>query len=196
MITIRHANERPRTRLRWLDGHHSFSFGSHYDPNWNGFGPLVVINDDVIAPSGGFPEHPHDNMEIISYVVEGALAHKDSTGTQRTVTHGGVQRMTAGTGVTHSEHNDSGADPAHLLQIWLFPERRGLQPSYEQRAFDVRARPGEWVLVASRDGRDGSVTIHQGAEIGHPSTIQLDWAPGRASLGGTVRRDEVRILEL
>jgi len=165
MIHIRRADERGRTRLRWLDGRHTFSFGDYHDPQHMGFGTLRVLNDDIVAPGGGFDTHPHRDMEIVTVVLSGALRHRDSMGNGSVIRPGEVQRMTAGTGVFHSEHNASDAEPVHLLQIWILPERRGLTPSYEQRTFDTAARAGEWVLVASRDGADGSVTIHQDAAI-------------------------------
>jgi redox-sensitive bicupin YhaK (pirin superfamily) len=165
MITIRPANERGRTALDWLDSRHSFSFGDYYDPAHMGFRSLRVVNDDQIAPGAGFGTHPHRDMEIISYVVNGALEHRDSLGSGEVLRPGEVQRMTAGTGVLHSEFNPSPAEPTHLLQIWLLPERRGLTPGYEQKAYPDAERRGRWRLVASRDGRDGSVTIHQDAEL-------------------------------
>lgn len=165
MIRIRRAADRGRTRLPWLDGRHTFSFGEYHDPEHVRFGALRVINEDVVAPGGGFDTHPHSDMEIVTVVLEGALRHADSMGNGSVIRPGEVQRMTAGTGVLHSEHNASDTEPVHLLQIWIFPERRGLPPSYEQRSFDTATRPGEWVTVASPDGRDGSVTIHQDAEI-------------------------------
>jgi redox-sensitive bicupin YhaK (pirin superfamily) len=165
MITIRPANERGRTALDWLDSRHSFSFGDYYDPAHMGFRSLRVINDDQIAPGAGFGTHPHRDMEIISYVVSGALEHRDSLGSGEVLRPGEVQRMTAGTGVLHSEFNPSPAEPTHLLQIWLLPEQRGLTPGYEQKAYPDAERRGRWRLVASHDGRDGSVTIHQDAEL-------------------------------
>jgi redox-sensitive bicupin YhaK (pirin superfamily) len=165
MITIRPADERGRTALDWLDSRHSFSFGDYYDPAHMGFRSLRVINDDQIAPGAGFGAHPHRDMEIISYVVSGALEHRDSLGSGEVLRPGEVQRMTAGTGVLHSEFNPSPAEPTHLLQIWLLPERRGLTPGYEQKAYPDAERRGRWRLVASHDGRDGSVTVHQDAEL-------------------------------
>jgi redox-sensitive bicupin YhaK (pirin superfamily) len=165
MITVRHAAERGQTRLDWLDSWHSFSFGDYYDPDHNQFRSLRVLNDDKVAPGAGFGMHPHRDFEIVTYVVSGALEHKDSLGTGAVVRPGEVQRITAGTGVLHSEFNPSATEPVHLLQIWLTPERRGLTPSYEQKAFPEAGRRGQWRLVASRDGREGSVTIHQDAEV-------------------------------
>jgi redox-sensitive bicupin YhaK (pirin superfamily) len=165
MITVRPAAERGQTKLDWLDSWHSFSFGDYYDPGHNQFRSLRVLNDDKVAPGAGFGMHPHRDFEIVTYVVSGALEHKDSLGTGAVVRPGEVQRMTAGTGVLHSEFNPSATEPVHLLQIWLTPERRGLTPSYEQKAFLEADRRGQWRLVASRDGREGSVTIHQDAEV-------------------------------
>jgi redox-sensitive bicupin YhaK (pirin superfamily) len=165
MITVRPADERGRTALDWLDSRHTYSFGDYYDPRHMGFRSLRVLNDDHIAPGAGFGTHPHRDMEIISYVVRGALEHRDSLGTGEVLRPGEVQRMTAGTGVLHSEFNPSPTEPTHLLQIWLMPERRGLKPGYEQTAFPEAERRGRWRLVASRDGRDGSVTVHQDVEL-------------------------------
>ena len=165
MIRIRPANERGRTAIDWLDSWHSFSFGDYYDPTNLGFRSLRVINDDQVAPGAGFGMHPHRDMEIITYVVNGALEHRDSLGTGEVLRPGEVQRMTAGTGIRHSEFNPSPTEPVHLLQIWLLPERRGLTPGYEQKPFPEAQRRGRWRLVASRDGRDGSVTIHQDADV-------------------------------
>ena len=175
MIRVRRAEDRGRTRLPWLDGRHTFSFGGYVDPEHHHFRRLRVINDDVVAPGGGFDTHPHHDMEIVTVMLSGALRHQDSMGNGSVIRPGEIQRMTAGTGVLHSEHNASDTEPAHLLQIWIFPEERGLTPGYEQRAFDTAGRPGEWVTVASRDGREGSVTIHQDASI---HRAQLD--PGAA----------------
>jgi hypothetical protein len=171
MIRIRPANERGRTALEWLDSRHSFSFGDYYDPDNMGFRSLRVINDDQVAPGQGFGMHPHRDMEIITYVVNGALEHRDSLGTGEVLRPGEVQRMTAGTGIRHSEFNPSPTEPVHLLQIWLMPERRGLTPGYEQKAFPESERRGRWRLVASRDGRDGSVMMHQDADL---SVTQLE----------------------
>lgn len=165
MITIRRSEERGHENYRWLDTRHTFSFGNYYDPNHMGFGPLRVINDDRVAPGGGFPTHPHNNMEIISYVIDGAIEHKDSMGTGSIVRAGEFQRMTAGTGVAHSEFNPSDTDPLHFLQIWILPERRGLKPEYEQRGFSDEERRGRLRLVASRGGVDGSLHINQDARL-------------------------------
>ena len=165
MHSIRKAADRGHTRIDWLDSNHSFSFGHYYDPRFMGFGPLRVINDDIVAGGGGFATHPHANMEIISYVVEGALAHRDSLGNGSVIVPGDVQRMTAGTGIRHSEYNDSDDTPTRFLQIWILPETAGLTPGYEQRRFEAADKRDRLRLVASRDGRDGSVTIHQDADL-------------------------------
>jgi len=165
MIVRRPANERGRTKIGWLDSSHSFSFGDYYDPTHVDFRSLRVLNDDRVAAGQGFGMHPHRDMEIITYMLSGALEHKDSLGTGSVIRPGEVQRMSAGTGIRHSEFNPSPTDPAHLLQIWFTPERRGLEPGYEQKAFPEGERRNRWRLVASRDGRDGSVTIHQDAAM-------------------------------
>ena len=163
MITVRYGEERGRANLGWLDSRHSFSFADYFDPKHMGFGPLRVINEDRVAPGGGFPTHPHRDMEIVTWVLDGALEHRDSLGTGSVIRPGEVQRMSAGTGIRHSEINASKTSPVHLLQIWLLPERAGLPPSYEQRA--VAFGGDRLHLIASPDGRDGAVTIHQNAEI-------------------------------
>ncbi len=164
MITIRKANERGRTHLDWLDSRHSFSFGDYYDPAHNGFSVLRVINDDQVAPARGFATHPHRDMEILTYVTHGAVEHRDSTGTHGVVPAGEVQRMTAGRGIQHSEINPSPTEPLNFLQIWILPRERGLEPGYEQRVM-ARKVSGEFVLVASPDGRDGALKIHQDASM-------------------------------
>jgi redox-sensitive bicupin YhaK (pirin superfamily) len=161
MLTLSPAKERGHTRIDWLDSRHTFSFGEWYDPAHMGFRALRVINDDRVAPGGGFPTHGHADMEILSYVLEGGLAHKDSMGTGSVIRPGDVQRMSAGTGVRHSEFNESGSEPVHFLQIWIIPDRRGHAPGYEQKTFPEAERRGKLRLVASPDGRDGSVSLHQ-----------------------------------
>lgn len=165
MITVRKADDRFHTRIDWLDSRHSFSFGEHYDPEHMGFRALRVINDDRVRAGAGFGTHPHRDMEIVSYVLDGALEHKDSMGTGSTIVPGDVQRMTAGTGVRHSEYNPSKTEDVRFLQIWLVPERPGLTPSYEQRTFPATEKEGKLRLVASRDGRDGSITVHQHVDL-------------------------------
>jgi redox-sensitive bicupin YhaK (pirin superfamily) len=165
MISIRHAAERGEAKLGWLDSRHSFSFGDYQDLKHMGFGPLRVINEDRVQPGMGFGTHGHRDMEIISYVLEGALEHKDSIGTGSVIRPGDVQRMSAGSGIRHSEFNPSRTEPVHFLQIWLHPSTTGLPPSYEQKNFSDDEKRGHLRLVASRDGRDGSVLIHQDSDI-------------------------------
>ena len=165
MITVRKSEDRGHFDHGWLDTHHTFSFAEYHDPRNMGFRALRVINEDFVAAGAGFPTHPHRNMEIVTYVLEGAVAHRDSMGTGSVIRPGEVQRMTAGTGVTHSEFNAEKNQRLHLLQIWILPESQGLPPSYEQRAFPESERRGKLRIVASRDGRDGSVLIHQDAAL-------------------------------
>jgi quercetin 2,3-dioxygenase len=165
MISLRPSHERFHTDIGWLNSRHSFSFGEHYDPAHVGFRSLRVINEDIVGPGKGFPRHPHRDMEIISVVLDGALEHRDSTGTGSTIRRDDVQRMTAGTGVFHSEYNPSIKEPVHFLQIWIVPEKTGLTPSYEQKRLPVDEGAGKLRLIASRDGRDGSVTVHQDAAV-------------------------------
>ena len=165
MITIRRANERGVADFDWLNSKHSFSFGHYYDEAHMGFGPLRVINEDRVIAGEGFPTHGHRDMEIISYVLDGALEHRDSIGTGSVIRPGDVQRMTAGTGISHSEYNHSGSDPVHFLQIWIMPAARGLKPGYEQSHFPREERDGRLRLIASPDGRDGSVTVHQDVRL-------------------------------
>lgn len=165
MLQVRHHDQRGTADFGWLFSQHSFSFGHYYDPAHMGFGPLRVINDDRVAPGGGFDTHGHRDMEIISYVLEGALEHKDSIGTGSVIRPGEVQRMSAGTGIMHSEYNHSREEPVHFLQIWVQPERKSLSPGYEQKAFATAEKQGKLRLVGSRDGREGSVTIHQDVDL-------------------------------
>ncbi|MFN2452715.1 MAG: pirin family protein [Pyrinomonadaceae bacterium] len=165
MIKIRYARERGKTQTSWLDGNHTFSFNRYYDPRWTGFRDLLVINEDYIAPAGGFGTHSHDNMEIITYVLEGALQHRDSTGASGVIRPGEVQKMSAGTGVSHSEVNASQTERVHLLQIWIKPEQEGIKPYYEQREFSEAERRGRLRLVASRGGQDGTLTVYQDVRL-------------------------------
>jgi redox-sensitive bicupin YhaK (pirin superfamily) len=161
MITTRRSEERGHAQHGWLDSRFTFSFAEYYDPVHMGFRALRVINDDHIAAGQGFPTHPHQDMEIITYVLDGAVAHRDSTGTSAVVHAGEVQRMSAGTGVRHSEFNPSSTDPLHLLQIWILPERRGLPPGYEQKAFAAAELAQGLRLIADRHGNHGALTVHQ-----------------------------------
>jgi redox-sensitive bicupin YhaK (pirin superfamily) len=165
MITVRPAEERGLANLGWLKSRHSFSFGDYHDPRHMGFGPLRVINEDRVEPGAGFDTHGHRDMEIVSYVLEGALEHKDSIGTGSVIRPGEVQRMTAGTGIRHSEFNPSQTEPVHFLQIWLFPKQEGLKPGYEQKSFPSGGKHNTLRLVVSPDGAEGSVLIHQDARI-------------------------------
>ncbi|MBD2159689.1 pirin family protein [Limnothrix sp. FACHB-1083] len=164
-ITIRRSGDRGHANHGWLDSYHSFSFSSYYDPNHMGFRTLRVINEDVIAPKQGFGTHGHRDMEIVTYVLSGLLEHRDSIGNGSLIRPGDVQRMSAGTGILHSEFNASDSEPLHLLQIWILPDRNNLQPGYEQVFFAPEDKQGRLRVVASPDGRDGSVTIHQDALI-------------------------------
>lgn len=164
MITIRRSNERGKANYGWLDTNYTFSFSDYYDPNFMGFRDLRVINEDFIEPAQGFPKHGHRDMEIITYVISGELSHRDSMGNGETIRPNEVQRMTAGTGVLHSEYS-SPTDKTHLLQIWIFPEKKNLTPSYEQKKFSPDEKKGKLRLVASRGGDDGSVSINQDVSV-------------------------------
>ena len=199
MIIPRPGVERGKADFGWLDSRHTFSFGDYHNPGHMGFGPLRVINEDRVQPAKGFGTHPHRDMEIISYVLEGALEHKDSLGTGSVIRPGDVQRMSAGTGIMHSEFNHSNTEPVHFLQIWLIPEREGIPPGYEQKRFEDQDKRGRLRLVASPDGSDGSVTVHldtkvyasvldKGQKLTHaPAEGRLQWlqvARGGLMLGG------------
>jgi redox-sensitive bicupin YhaK (pirin superfamily) len=165
MIEIRHRDERGHFDHGWLDTYHTFSFDRYHDPKYMGFRSLRVINEDRVSPGRGFGTHPHRDMEILTYILEGALEHKDSMGTGSVIRPGEVQRMTAGTGVTHSEFNPSKAESVHLLQIWILPESRGLKPSYEQKEFDRDQMRGRLMLIAAREPVGGAVKIHQDVRL-------------------------------
>lgn len=165
MIQVRKAQERGHANHGWLDTYHTFSFASYQDHNHMRFRSLRVMNEDVVAPGQGFGTHPHNDMEIVTYVLQGALEHKDSMGNGEVLRPGEFQRMTAGTGITHSEFNPSRTEPVHLYQIWLFPERKGIEPSYEQKRFPEEERHNQLRLVASRNAENGSLLIHQDARI-------------------------------
>lgn len=184
MITIRKSSDRGHIDHRWLDTHHTFSFGGYYDPSHMGFRSLRVINEDIVAPGRGFAPHPHDNMEIITVILSGQLAHKDSTGSSHVIKPGDVQHMTAGTGITHSEFNPSKDEPVHLMQIWIKPAQENLPPSYEDATIPFESRRGRMKLLASPDAADGSVPVRQDARLystilGRGDTSQLSLAPGR-----------------
>lgn len=165
MLQVRKSHERGHANHGWLDSYHTFSFSEYHDPRWMGFGPLRVINDDRIAPGSGFPTHRHRDMEIVTYVLDGALHHQDSLGNGGIIVPGEVQRMRAGHGIAHSEYNASKTAPVHLLQIWIEPDTLNLEPGYEQKAFDPIEMRNHFRVVASKDGHDGSVIIHQDARI-------------------------------
>ena len=165
MINVRKSNDRGAINMGWLDARHSFSFGSYYDPEHMGFSNLRVINEDRIQPGKGFSTHGHRDMEIVTYMIDGALAHKDSMGNGSVIRQNEVQRMSAGTGVQHSEVNDSAEEIAHLLQIWILPESEGIAPGYEEKAFAPREKLNQLRLIASRDARDGSLKIHQDVDL-------------------------------
>ncbi len=197
MITIRPSAERGHANHGWLDTYHTFSFANYYDPKHMHFRALRVINEDKVAPGGGFGRHPHRDMEIITYVLEGGLAHKDSMGNGSTISPGDVQRMTAGTGVLHSEFNHSRSDLVHLLQIWIMPEKEDLEPSYEQKNFPAAEKLNRLRLLASRDARDGSVKIHQDVSLyagilENGKSVRYELKPGR-NAWLQVARGEVKV---
>ena len=184
MIHLRKSNERGHANHGWLDSHHTFSFADYYDPEAMGFRALRVINEDRVQPGQGFGTHGHRDMEILSYVLEGGLAHKDSTGGGGVIRPGDVQRLSAGSGVMHSEFNASRSEPVHFLQIWLVPDRRGIAPGYEQKHFAPEQRQGQLRLIASPDAADGSLTIHQDTRVystllGKGDSVTHPLAPGR-----------------
>lgn len=184
MIQIRKASERGRFDHGWLDTKHTFSFADYYDPKWMGFRTLRVLNEDRVQPAEGFPTHAHRDMEIVTYVLEGALEHHDSMKNGSVIRPGDVQRMSAGRGVTHSEYNHSKTEPVHFLQIWIVTEKNGIEPGYEQKTFSAEQKTGTLRLIASRDGRDGSVTVHQDTDIYATllkagETTRLGLNPGR-----------------
>jgi quercetin 2,3-dioxygenase len=186
MLHLRKADERGPTNLGWLDSRHTFSFGHYYDPRFSGFHDLLVINEDRVAPGAGFPPHPHGDMEILSYVVAGALEHRDSLGNGSVIRPGELQRMSAGTGIRHSEQNASKTEPVHFLQIWITPDRNGIEPSYEQKRLPPPDGTSRLDLIGSRDGRGGSVTIHQDVDLYRATvragdTLSLDIRVGRAA---------------
>jgi redox-sensitive bicupin YhaK (pirin superfamily) len=192
MIELRKSEDRGLANLGWLHSHHTFSFGHYYDPRHTGFGPLLVINEDRVQAGKGFGTHGHRDMEIISYVLDGELAHKDSMGNGSVLRYGDVQRMSAGTGVMHSEFNNSPDKLVHFLQIWIEPSAQGIEPGYEEKHFDVASKQGQLRLIASPDGSEGSVRIHQDARL-YASIIQAgtsikhDLSPGRTAYVHLIR---------
>jgi redox-sensitive bicupin YhaK (pirin superfamily) len=201
MIKLRKSEERGHANHGWLDSYHSFSFSRYYDPEHMQYSVLRVINEDVVAPDMGFGMHPHRDMEIVTYMLSGQLRHMDNLGNGSVIRTGDVQRMTAGTGIVHSEFNASSEEPAHLLQIWLLPERNDLQPSYEEKHFDQSEKLNQWRLIASRDAREGSLLIHQDVslfatvleqgksmsyELAAERSAYLQVARGRVDLNGEV----------
>jgi len=192
VISIRKAEERGHANHGWLDSWHSFSFAGYQDPKHMGFGPLRVLNDDSVAPGQGFGMHAHQDMDIVTYVLSGALEHKDTLGTGSVIRHGDVQRMSAGTGVQHSEFNHSKTEPVHFLQIWIIPPTRGAAPVYEQQNFSPEQLRGQLRLIASPDGREGSILIHQevaiyDAVLGSANSVKHQLQPGRKSWVQVVR---------
>lgn len=196
MIRLRRSQDRGRSQLDWLDSRHTFSFSNYHDPDHMGYSVLRVINEDRIVPAAGFGSHSHRDMEIISYVLDGGLEHKDSLGNGSVIRPGEVQRMSAGTGITHSEYNASKTEPAHFLQIWILPAVTGIVPSYEQRRFDDRSDSGQWQLLVSPDGREGSLTLNQNAfmymaRLKRGGTMNHTLATGRQTLLHVARGEAV-----
>jgi redox-sensitive bicupin YhaK (pirin superfamily) len=173
MMIPRKAESRGQANYGWLKSNHTFSFANYYDPNYLGFRSLRVINEDLVSPGAGFDTHGHRDMEIVTYVLEGALEHKDSIGNGSIIRPGELQRMSAGTGIFHSEFNYSHTEPVHFLQIWILPNQKGLTPSYEQKKFNLKESPGQLHLLASNTGEDGSLTVHQDIKI-HGAILNLD----------------------
>jgi quercetin 2,3-dioxygenase len=196
MTQIRRSQERGHARHGWLDSFHSFSFADYHDPAHMGFGPLRVINEDRVQPGRGFGTHGHRDMEIISYVLDGGLAHQDSMGNGSVIRPGDVQRMSAGTGVRHSEYNASETDPVHFLQIWIEPAKSGIAPGYEEKRFEPDSKRGRLRLIASQDGREGSVTIHQDAALyatllDGAETVEFEQKAGRRTYVHVIRGEAV-----
>jgi quercetin 2,3-dioxygenase len=173
MINVRHASERGRTQIDWLDSYHTFSFNTYYDPRHTQFRSLRVINEDVVNPGAGFGMHPHQDMEILTWVLDGGLEHRDNTGGGGVIRRGDLQHMTAGTGIYHSEFNASKSEPVHLLQIWLRPSEKGLKPGYEQTHFDAPEFAGKFRVLAAPEPREGALQIHQDAEL-HVAALNAD----------------------
>ncbi len=202
MITLRKSHERGKANFGWLDSYHSFSFGNYYHPQHMGFRALRVINEDRIAPGRGFDTHGHRDMEIITYVLEGSLEHKDSTGTSAIIQPGEIQRMSAGTGIFHSEFNPSSTEPVHLLQIWILPNSTGLPPSYEQKTFNLLATPGQFQQIATSNPQNGTLKVHQdlnlsAAMIPRDERLSYALAPQRHAwiqvVRGKLRLDDITL---
>lgn len=192
MVQLRKGSERGAVNFGWLQSNHSFSFGHYYDPQQMGFGPLRVINEDRVEPAAGFDTHGHRNMEIISYVLSGALQHKDSMGNGSVLRYGDVQRMSAGTGVLHSEYNPSQSERVHFLQIWIEPNVQDIAPSYEEKHFDRESKIGQLRLIVSPDGREGSVSVHQDARVyaailDRDNELKYELASGRTAYVHVIR---------
>jgi redox-sensitive bicupin YhaK (pirin superfamily) len=204
MIIVRKSDERGHFNFGWLQTYHTFSFGDYHDPAFMAFRSLRVLNEDVVQPKTGFPTHGHRDFEILTFILSGELQHRDSMGNTSVIRSGEVQRMTAGTGVTHSEQNPSQLQPVHLLQIWIVPQTMGLTPSYEQKQFDPKARSGKLCLLVSPDGHDGSVSVHQdvsvyGAKLDTGQLVNLNLSAGRHAwvqvTSGQVLVNDLELLE-